>query len=231
MMKQVWHLGVRLVGAGMLAVSLAGPAQAGGGHDVVLDRAKVDVLDTASLQRGASLYAQYCMGCHSMKYMRVSRVAKDLDWTPEEAVATLQVLRNGQGKPHDMMMTTIDPAKATEAFGTLPPDLSLATRLRGEDWVYTFLRSYQRAADGSISNSLFAGVSMPYIVEGLQRDLPPAEFDAAMRDLVSFMAYASEPSKPQRLMLGWWVLAFLAVLFVLTYLLKKEYWRDVKSSA
>lgn len=204
-------------------------AQAGGGaHPIPLESPRISVLDQSSLQRGADLYAQYCMGCHSMKYLRVNRAARDLGWSPEEGVAHFQHIRNGQGKPTDMIETTLNPLTAKQAFGNVPPDLSLEARLRGTDWIYTFLRSYERGEDGSLSNKLFPGVAMPHILEGLQTSLPPAEFDTAVADLVNFMDYAAEPAKPQRLMMGWWVLGFLALLIVLTYLLKKEFWRDVK---
>lgn len=196
-----------------------------------LDKAQTSVLDTASLQRGADIYAQYCMGCHSLKYLRVNRAARDLGWTPEEGVSHLHYLRDGKGKPHEAILTTLDAKTAKAAFGVLPPDLSLEARLRGTDWLYTFLRSYERDAQGKVSNRLFDGVAMPYVLEGMQKDLSPAEFDAAVGDLVNFMDYAAEPAKPIRLMLGWWVLGFLALLFTLTYLLKKEFWRDVKNQA
>jgi ubiquinol-cytochrome c reductase cytochrome c1 subunit len=215
-----------LIFVGMMSASIA---QAGGGsYPIPLEKAKISVLDQASLQRGADLYAQYCMGCHSLKYLRVNRAARDLGWSPEEGVAHFQHIRNGQGKPTDMIETTLNPETAKQAFGIVPPDLSLQARLRGTDWIYTFLRSYERADDGTLSNKLFPGVAMPHILEGLQASLPAAEFDAAVGDLVNFMDYAAEPAKPQRLMMGWWVLGFLALLIVLTYLLKKEFWRDVK---
>lgn len=196
-----------------------------------LDKVKTSVLDTTSLQRGADIYAQYCMGCHSLKYLRVNRAARDLGWTPEEGVSHLQYLRDGKGKPHEAILTTLDAKTAKAAFGVLPPDLSLEARLRGTDWLYTFLRSYERTSDGKVVNTLFDGVAMPFVLEGMQKDLSPAEFDAAVADLVNFMDYAAEPAKPIRLMLGWWVLGFLALLFVLTYLLKKEFWRDIKHQA
>jgi ubiquinol-cytochrome c reductase cytochrome c1 subunit len=202
---------------------------ASGGHDVALQKANTDVLDTASLQRGADIYANYCMGCHSMKYMRVSRIGKDIGWTEEEALSKMQVLRHGQGKVHEPMMRTIDPALAAKAFGSAPPDLSLEARLRGTDWVYSFLKAYQRDEQGKVHNAVFSGVAMPFILEGMQRDLSPEGYDQAVRDLVNFMDYAAEPAKLKRLTIGWWALAFLALLFILTYLLKKEFWRDVKA--
>jgi ubiquinol-cytochrome c reductase cytochrome c1 subunit len=221
----------RLIKSSLLLVCLPLAVLANDGHAPKLDKVHTDVLDTTSLQRGANIYAQYCMGCHSLKYLRVSRAARDLHWTPEEGVSHFQYLRGGKGKPQEAILTTLNPVTAKAAFGVLPPDLSLEARLRGKDWVYTFLRSYERDSDGKVSNHLFNGVAMPYILEGMQQQLPAAEFDAAVADLVNFMDYAAEPAKPIRLMLGWWVLGFLALLFTLTYLLKKEFWRDIKHQA
>lgn len=216
--------------AALLAVATPGVVFASDAHQQQLDKVKVDVLDTASLQRGANTYAQYCMGCHSLKYLRVNRAARDLGWTPEEGVSHFQYLRDGKGKPHEAILSTAPADLIKQSFGVLPPDLSLEARLRGKDWIYTFLRSYQRDAEtGQVNNTLFNGVSMPYVLEGLQAQMTEAEFDATVADLVNFLDYAAEPAKPMRLTLGWWVLGFLVILFVLTYLLKKEYWRDIKS--
>jgi len=207
-----------------------GVASASGGHEaIVLDKANTDVLDTASLQRGGALFAQYCMGCHSMKYMRVSRAAKDLGWTPSEGLSHLQYLRGGSAKVHDPMMSTIEPQAAKTAFGSVPPDLSLEVRLKGSDWVYSFLKAYQRDANGQVNNAVFSGVAMPFVLEGLKNAQSPEAYEASLRDIVTFMDYAAEPAKVKRLMLGWWVLGFLALLFILTYLLKKEFWRDIKA--
>jgi len=225
MIKDIMKYSVLLLAS---LVAFSSPVMASDGHAPKLDKATTSVLDKASLQRGADTYAQYCMGCHSLKYLRVNRAARDLGWTAEEGIAHFQYLRDGKGKPHDAILTTLEAKTAKVAFGVLPPDLSLSARLHGTDWLYTFLRSYERDADGKVSNRLFDGVAMPYVLEGMQKDLSPAEFDAAVGDLVNFLDYAAEPAKPIRLMLGWWVLGFLALLFTLTYLLKKEYWRDIK---
>jgi ubiquinol-cytochrome c reductase cytochrome c1 subunit len=222
---------VRLITLSLVCFWLPFSVIASDAHAPKLDKAHTSVLDTASLQRGADIYAQYCMGCHSLKYLRINRAARDLHWTAEEGVTHLQYLRNGKGKPQEVILTTLDAKIAKVAFGVLPPDLSLEARLRGTDWLYTFLRSYERAADGKVSNKLFDGVAMPFVLEGMQKDLSPAAFDAAVGDLVNFLDYAAEPAKPIRLMLGWWVLGFLALLFTLTYLLKKEFWRDMKHQA
>jgi ubiquinol-cytochrome c reductase cytochrome c1 subunit len=36
-----------------------------------------------------------------------------------------------------------------------------------------------------------------------------------------------EPTKQTRLQLGKWVLLYLAIFFVIVFLLKKEYWKEV----
>jgi ubiquinol-cytochrome c reductase cytochrome c1 subunit len=58
--------------------------------------------------------------------------------------------------------------------------------------------------------------------------MSPEVFDNAVRDIVNFLAYVGEPTKTQRLSVGRWVLGFLVMYFVIMFLLKKEYWKDVK---
>jgi len=60
-----------------------------------------------------------------------------------------------------------------------------------------------------------------------QGEMDKAHFDEAVRDLVYFLDYIGEPIKQYRLGLGKYVLIFIAIFFVLAYLLKKEYWKDV----
>ncbi|MEM9302811.1 MAG: cytochrome c1, partial [Pseudomonadota bacterium] len=74
--------------AGLLALSLTGGAMAAGG-DVPLEHAKTDIGNVAALQRGAATYMNYCAGCHSMEYMRYSRLMEDLELTEEQVVENL----------------------------------------------------------------------------------------------------------------------------------------------
>jgi len=39
--------------------------------------------------------------------------------------------------------------------------------------------------------------------------------------------YMGEPAKLSRYNIGVWVLLFLALLFVVSYAMKKEFWKDV----
>ncbi|MGC9008448.1 MAG: cytochrome c1 [Halothiobacillaceae bacterium] len=244
---------------GWIAAALVFPAavMAGGGHGMTLDRASIDISDTASLQRGAQLFVDHCLSCHSAKYMRYNRIGQDLGWTDEEVK---QRLIKGETKVGETMVSAMPANYAKTAFnGAVPPDLSLTARSRGADWLYTYLRSFyvDPARPTGANNLLFKDVSMPnvfwreqgvvmpvthevvheggakeVVVDGLKLEQPgtlkPEEFDAMIRDLVGFMVYMGEPAQLKRLALGPWVLGFLVLFFVIAYLLKKEYWRDVK---
>lgn len=68
-------------------------------------------------------------------------------------------------------------------------------------------------------------------LEGLQIVKPGKyskdEFDDQVADLVSFITWMGEPDQELRQQIGYAVLAVLFVLGVLTYLLKRSYWKDV----
>jgi len=155
----------------------------------------------------------------------------------------------------DTMEIAMSSADANKFFGTTPPDLSLIARSRGVDWLYTYLRSFyiDEARPTGVNNVVFKDVGMPHVMWDLQGwqkaifkenehggdpvferfelvkpgAMTPEQFDGAIRDLVNFLDYVGEPYKLERQRLGVKVLLFLAIFFVLAYLLKKEYWKDV----
>jgi len=127
----------KLIAAFLLSVVPVVASAAGGGAH--LDAADVDLRDQASLQRGAKLFADYCMGCHGLKYARYQRVGNDIGMTEDEVKRDLMV---SGGKIGDLMKSAMSPADSEKYFGTVVPDLTLVARLRGEDWVYTYLRSF-----------------------------------------------------------------------------------------
>ena len=57
--------------------------------------------------------------------------------------------------------------------------------------------------------------------------MSPEEYDKAMYDLVNFLAYVGEPAARDRYRIGIYVLLFIAFFFVFTWLLNREYWKDV----
>lgn len=199
--------------------------EAAGGHAIELKPAENNLRDQDSLQRGAILFSNYCMACHSVKYMRYNRIARDIGWTDDEIVAKMAY---GQNKVVDTVETRMLDGVAMQVLGTNPPDLSLMARLKGTDYIYTFLTEYYQDEKENWDNHALKGTSMPNVLEGIQRHATPEEYAQAARDISNFLEYVGEPAKIQRLDLGWKVVAFLLVLLLLSYLLKKEYWRDIK---
>ncbi|WP_319380022.1 cytochrome c1 [Thiomicrorhabdus sp.] len=218
MKKFLWILNVAFL-------LVAGNVQAAGGHGVELDAANNNLRDQDSLQRGAVLFSNYCMACHSAKYMRYNRIARDIGWNDDEVV---ERMAHGLNKVVDNVETRMLPGVAMQVLGTEPPDLSLMARLKGTDYIFTFLKGYYQNEKGAWDNHLLAGTSMPNVLEGIQRHATPEDYDQAVRDLSNFLEYVGEPAKLDRLDLGWKVMLFLLIMLLLTYLLKKEYWRDVK---
>jgi len=229
-------------------------AYASSGH-VHFDKANIDPTNKESLQRGARTFVNYCMGCHSAKYQRYNRLARDLDISEDEVMQNLMFTGEKIG---DHMDTAMSRADAKNWFGAPPPDLTLVARVRGVDWLYTYLRSFYRDASRpfGVNNQVFNNVGMPNVLwqlqgqqepvyasvtdedghehkvlEGIELkeagEQSPEEFDRTIRDLVNFLAYMGEPIKQERMALGVKVLLFLVVFFVVAYLLKKEYWKDV----
>lgn len=213
---------------------------AASGGDEHLEHAKVDLHDQASMQRGATLFVNYCVSCHSAEFMRYNRVGEDIG-IPETLVAENLIFTGAQiGETMNVAMTSEDGEKW---FGTPPPDLSLVGRSRGADWLYTYLKGFyiDESRPFGMNNVVFPDVGMPHVLAGLQGlqaldngelklvkqgSLSAEEYDMAITDLVNFIAYVGEPAALVRYSLGKKVLLFLLVLLPIVYLLKKEYWKD-----
>ncbi len=239
----------------MALIALPGLVLAAGGGGYHLDKAPIDLSNQESLQRGAALFVNYCMGCHSAEYQRYNRTARDIGLTEEQVQDNL--IFTG-AKVGDTMENAMPKGDAKRWFGAAPPDLTVIARARGVDYLYTYLRTFylDESRPYGVNNAAFPAVGMPHVlwqlqgwqkpiyetvkdasgedkevIEGFEIVTPgsmsPPEFDAAMADLVNFMAYIAEPIQLERRRLGWWVLAFLVLCFAVFYPLKKEYWKDV----
>ena len=134
---------------------------------VHLDKHQTDLSDTASLQRGAKTYMNYCMGCHSLEHGRYNRVARDLG-IPEELM--MENLVFADKKFGDLMTTAMRHDDSKKWFGATPPDLTLVARVRRPDWVYTYLRSFYEdpSRPYGVNNTVFKDVGMPHVLAGLQ---------------------------------------------------------------
>ena len=192
-----------------------------------LDHANTDISDTSSLQNGAKLFMNYCSGCHAISFMRYNRIAEDLSLS--DSLVAEHLMFAGE-KPGDTITTTMPKEAATKWFGGPPPDLSLVARSKGTDWIYTYLRSFYEDESKifGVNNKVLENASMPDALWSLKKAKSEAEFNQDVRDITNFLDYVGEPAKLIRTSLGVWVLLFLSVLLVLTILLKKEYWKDVK---
>ncbi|MCW5621853.1 MAG: cytochrome c1 [Burkholderiales bacterium] len=221
-------------------------------EEVMLDRAPIDIRDAASIQRGAQVFVNYCLNCHSAQYMRYNRLT-DLGLSEQQIRDNLMF---ATAKVGDTMTVAMPAHAAAQWFGAAPPDLSVIARARGADWLYTYLRGYYRdeARPTGWNNIAFPSVGMPHVLWELQgqqvlqvseREGPhgkeevrslvletpgsmsPTEYNRLVADLVNYLVFMGEPVRAQRAQMGYMVLLGLAVLFVLVYLLKKDYWKDV----
>ena len=189
-------------------------------------KANNDVSDIDSLQRGARNFFNYCVACHSLKYIRYNQIAEDLDLEENQLLENLIFT---DAKPEDIVTTNMLPEDGSRWFGKTPPDLSLITRSRGEDQVYNFLRTFYQDANSptGVDNQALPGTSMPNILWLVQEQLNEQEFDQFTLDIVNFLDYVGEPNQSERKRIGIWVILFLLIFLVFSYGLYKDIWKEV----
>lgn len=235
----------------MLAMALCAPAGAlaqEAGYPAV----SVDVHNQGALQRGARLYMNYCVGCHSLKYERYSQMATALGLTEKQVMENLNFTG---AKFQDPIISAMPAADAETWFGKAPPDLSLEVDTKGADWVAAYLKAFYldpKTASGW-NNTVFPNVAMPFPLWQLQGEqvavmnpaangqpatvkelklaqpgsMTPGQYDEAVRDLTTFLAYVSSPDQLERSHIGAWVVLYLVVFALFALMLKREYWKDV----
>jgi len=236
-----------LLMAGLMTLGIAHASEGEG-----LQAANIRLDDVASMQRGARLFFNYCSGCHSLQYLRYSRMAEDLQLDPKDVEQNL--IFNG-GKIGDHAISHMPPEQAAAWFGKAPPDLSLEARAKGSDYIYNYLKSFYLDPSRPLgwNNTVFANASMPnplWTLQGqqvlgheagaegheagagtLKLQTPgsqtPEQFDRTVRDITAFLQYAGEPAALKREAMGVWVLLYLAFFTLIAYLLKHEFWKDV----
>ena len=243
-----------LVAGASIAIATSAFAASGG---FALETPLIDTSNKKSLQRGAKAYVNYCMGCHSADYQRYSRLATDLGLDELDVAENLIFTTDKSGektKVGSLMFNNMTTDYGRQAFGVVPPNLALTARSRGEDWIYTYLKTFYRdesRAGVGVNNLVYPGAAMPHVLweqqgwaepiyegEGADRHvvglseptggtMTPAQYDGLITDLTAFMSYMADPIKHTRHRIGMWVMMFLLVLTVISYFLKKEYWKDV----
>lgn len=225
---------------------------------ITLQSIKIDTSDKEKLQRGAKMFMNYCAGCHSLRYMRYNRMAKDLGLTTFDGDLDKDLLVNNliftQVPVHYPIVNSMPAEDARQWFGIVPPDLSLVVRQRGANWVYSYLQSFYEDPSRPFrtNNILIPNVAMPNVLAPLsgrviafkdsesKTDVPSlrllymgkgqmteSEFKDMVGDIVTFLAYVAEPDKSWHFRIGIFVLMYLCVFLVLTWQLKKIYWKDI----
>lgn len=237
----------------LIGLILLLPVLALAAEEVELPSAPIDPKDAMSLQRGARLFVNYCLNCHSAEYMRYNRLS-DIGLTEDQIKESLLFATDKVGSTMTVAMT---PQDGKVWFGAPPPDLTVIARSRGPDWLYAYLRSFYRdpTTPTGWNNVVYPNVAMPHVLwqrQGQQvlqveektdaqghkvqdkklvldkkGTMTPIEYDQAAADLVNYLFYMGEPTRAKRIQLGIVTLLLLGVLFVFAYWLKKEYWKDV----
>ena len=239
-----------------LAALLFAPAIAlAAGASVHLDKAPDVSGDQAALQNGAKLFVNYCLNCHGASHLRYNKLM-ELGLTEQQVKDSLMFTAEKIGEPMRVAIRPDEAKKwfgATPPDLTLVARARASGDGTGPDWLYTYLRSFYRddKRPTGWNNTVFENVGMPHILYELQgtqvlkveKDaaghevkklvletpgkLSAKDYDKQIADLVGFITWMGEPTAGLREKMGYGVLAFLGVLFVLAYALKKDYWKDI----
>lgn len=205
--------------------------------NIALENAPINRDDIASIQRGAKWFATICISCHTLVYLRYNKLAQQAGITYEKMPINFK-LPDGTHPPDLSLEASVrgvdwidtylhsfylDPTRPTGFNNLLVQNTVMPDMLAG-------FRGKQVRSAAPVQAVVLGGEPQWYDVLTLQQQgtLSPQDFDNMVADIVNFLAYAAEPYRQEQRRIGWWALAFLAVFFVLVYLLKKEYWKDIK---
>lgn len=141
----------------LVAAPMSLAAAAGGGN---YEKVELDHGDQVSLQRGAQIFTNYCLSCHSAAAMRYNRL-QDIGLTEDEIKNNLMFTTDKVG---DVMQAHMKPEDAKKWFGTVPPDLTLIARSRGTDYIYAYLRGFYKdpTRPNGWNNTVLPNAAMPH---------------------------------------------------------------------
>ncbi len=236
-----------------VAAAPAAIANEGAGHPYF----RVDTANLAGLQRGARDFMSYCSGCHGLKYLRYNRMAADLGLSDEQLKANLMFTSDKLGdvintampkesadwlgaQPPDLSLVArargpewvsdylqsfyLDPKRPLGVNNTVLPNASMPHVLWELQGLQTKVEHSAAEGQAAAGEGHRAEKKFELTQKGT---LSPEEYKQFVADLTNFLVYAAEPGRNKRIAKGWDVFIFLAIFFVIAYLLKKEYWKDV----
>lgn len=228
--------------------------------DIKLNKVTIDLEDGAALKRGARIFFDYCQGCHGLKYMRYNNLADGIQLINKSDKKNSMLITEyfmhstniiSENSP---ILTSLSIENGVKWFGKNPPDLSLLSRYRGNNWIYSYMKGFYKdeSRPWGVNNLIFPDVGMPHILlklQGLQilkdnfekhtdiekmlelienGDISKEKYDFLIKDLVTFLSYVGEPIQIERKNLGFWVVLYCIFLSIILYFTKKAFWKDIK---
>lgn len=206
---------------------------------IALEKAPVNIHDTESIKRGAKFFSGTCMACHTLIYLRYNKLARDAGVIYERMPINVKTWPLGV-KPPDLSLEAnvrgadwiytylhsfyVDTSRPFGVNNLLLPNTAMTgilTPLQGK---------LVLASDFKVAHGIYDIHPQWYDVLEYQSQgtMSPEQFDGLVTDIVNFLVYAADPYQAEQQRIGWWVLGFLLILFVLAYLLKQAYWKNVK---
>ncbi len=210
--------------------------------NMALSKPSIDRNDMKSIKRGAKFFATNCMICHTLIYLRYDKTAEDMGITYEKMPVNVKVWPNGV-KPPDLSLEAdvrgvdwlytylhsfyLDKARPTGVNNLLVPNTMMPGIImpyQGQQVPSQDVKQ-SRVVYRYVYNANLQWYDLLTLEK--QGSMSPEQFDSTMADVVNFLGFAADPYHEKQKRLGWWVIGFLIILFILMYLLKKEYWKDV----
>jgi ubiquinol-cytochrome c reductase cytochrome c1 subunit len=212
--------------------------------------------DRASLQRGYQVYNEVCSGCHSIQHLSYRNLSESggPEFTIEEAkaIASQFEIEDGPNSDGEMFMRS---ARLSDKFvkpypniesstaangGAYPPDMSVLAKARsgGANYIYSLLLGYDEAPagleldDGVYYNTYMPGnkikMSSP-LSDGIVEysDGTEVTMEQVAKDVTTFLVWASEPHLEAQHKMGFKVIIYLIILFILVYMSKQKIWSNL----
>ncbi len=222
---------------------------------VTLSDVYVNLEDLSAVKRGSRIFFDYCQGCHSLKYMRYADLAQGLNFNTDTNKKIREYfLHSTDAVSENTAILTTMTKDSAKWFGKTPPDLSLVTRYRGVNWLYSYMISFYKdnTRPWGVNNLVFPDVGMPHVLLKLQgvqvlndkstvdddlffmfRTLENGiiskeKYNELVLDLVTFLSYVAEPNKVTSEKIGMYVIIYFIILAIILFMLKKSYWEDIK---